>query len=121
MKKFKQWFEPIGLAFILVAFGWQCIEERTDLMKNESYFYEINEKLIAIWSGIYDEALHSERYDGKSMVAVNYDIINDQIKDWGQIQKELSTINEQSSLFFWIRAVLYGIGSIFVVLSKFPK
>lgn len=81
----------------------------------------MNDKMIAIWSGIYDEALHSERYDGKAMVAVNYDTINDQIKYWEQIQKELSTINEQSSLFFWIRAVLYGIGSIFVVLSKIPE
>lgn len=119
-KKFKKWFEPIGLFLLLLAFGWQCIEERTDQMKVESYFYEINEKMIAIWSGIYDEALHSERYDGNAMVSVNYDSMKDQIKDWGQIQKELSTINGQSSLFFWIRAALYVIGSIFVVLSKFP-
>lgn len=121
MQKLKKWLEPIGLFLLLLAFGWQCIEERTDQMKAESYFYEMNEKLIAIWSGIYDEALHSERYNGKAMVAVNYDAINDQIKDWYQIQKELSTIDGQSSLFFWIRAALYGIGSIFVVISKIPE
>ena len=119
--KIKRWLEPIGLFLLLVSFGWQCLEESTNQMRIEGYFYEMNEKMIAIWESIYDEALHSERYDGKAMVVVNYDIINDQIKDWGQIQKELSTINEQSSLFFWIRAALYGVGSIFVVLSKFPE
>lgn len=121
MQKLKKWFEPIGLLMLLLAFGWQCIEERTVQMKVESYFCEMNEKMIAIWSGIYDEALHSERYDGKTMVAVNYDAINDQIKDWEQIQKELSTINEQASLFFWIRAALYILGSVFVVVSKLPE
>lgn len=120
MQNLKKWFEPIGLLLVLLAFGWQCVEERTEQMKVESYFYEMNEKMIAIWSGIYDEALHSERYDGKAMVSVNYDSMKDQIKDWGQIQKELSTIKGQSAIFFWIRAALYVIGSIFVVLSKFP-
>lgn len=121
MQRFKKWLEPIGLLLVLLAFGWQCVEERTDQMKVEGYFCEMNEKMIAIWSGIYDEALHSERYDGKAMVSVNYDSMKDQIKDWGQIQKELSTIDGQSTLFFWIRVALYVIGSIFVVLSKFPN
>lgn len=121
MQKHKKWLEPIGLLMLLLAFGWQCIEERTVQMKVESYFCEMNEKMIVIWSGIYDEALHSERYDGKAMVDVNYDAINDQIKDWGQIQKELSAINEQASLFFRIRAALYILGSVFVVVSKLPE
>lgn len=121
MKQFKQWFEPIGLAFLLFAFGWQCFEERTDQMKIEGYFCEMNEKLIAIWESVYDEALHSDRYHGNAMVSVNYDSMKGLVKDWGQIKEELSTIDSQASLFFKIRVVIYIIGSVLVLLSKWPE
>lgn len=120
MKKLKKWLEPIGLFLLLIAFGWQCIEGRIDQMKMDSYFYEMNEKMIAIWSGIYDEALHSERYDGKALISVNYDSMKDQIKDWNQIQSELSTIKHQNSLIFWIWVAFYILGSVFVLFSKWP-
>jgi len=119
--KINRWLEPVGLLLLLFAFGWQCLEEHTNQMKIEAYFYEMNEKMIAIWEGIYDEALHSERYDGSKMISVNYDSINENIKDWGQMKNGFSTINRQGNIFFVTRVVLYITGSIFVFLSKCLK
>ncbi len=121
MQNLKKWLEPIGLLLLLLAFGWQCIEERTSQMRTESYVLELNEKLIFIWDGVYDEAIHRNCYNGKSMGWVDYDSINKTIKDWGQIQRELSTINRQDSFFFRIRVVFYILGSVLVLLSKWPE
>ena len=46
MSIFKKWFEPIGLALLLVSYGWQCFEEHSTQMKIEGYFCEINEKML---------------------------------------------------------------------------
>ena len=58
-------------------------------MKYEWYAYELNHNIMSIWSEVYDEALHSDRYKGDAMVWVNYDVLNRSMKDWGQIQKVL--------------------------------
>lgn len=120
-KKIIRWFEPIGLALLLAAFGWQCLDEHSNQMKMEGYLYETNEKLVAIWEGVYDEALHSDRYKGKATVAVNYDVLNTQVKDWNQVKKEMATLDRQANMFFWIRIVLYGLGSIMIIVAKWPK
>lgn len=120
LKKWILWFEPVGLILLLFAFGWQCLAEHAAQMKTEGYILEINEKLLFIWDGIYDEALHSDRYDGNAMVWVNYDSHNQSMKTWGQTQKELSVISKQKELFGTIRIVLFVIGSVLVILSKTP-
>ena len=120
-EKIRRWFEPIGLFLLLAAFGWQCLDEHSKQMQIESYFYETNEKLLAIWEGVYDEALHSDRYHGKTTVVTNYDSLNQIVEDWGQVKKEMSTIDEQSNLFFWIRGVFYTIGSILIISAKWPR
>ena len=51
-------------------------------MKYEAYIYDLNQKVDAIWSGVYDEALGSERYYGTASVAVNYDSLNSRFKVW---------------------------------------
>lgn len=119
-KKMYHWFEPIGLVLLLLSFGWQCLDEHTNQMKVESYMYETNEKLLYVWMGIYDEALHSNRYRGKAVVSVNYDSLNEYIKDWGEVKNEMATLDSQANLFFRIRVVLYVIGSIFIILAKWP-
>lgn len=115
------WFEPLGLAFLLFSFGWQCLEEHSTQMKNEGYMLEMNEKLIALWEATYDEALHSERYNGNTMVAVNYDALNSSFKYWNQVQEEMLTLEHQESLFFSLRILLYVIGSIMIIYAKIPK
>ncbi len=119
-KKCFKWLEPLGLAFLLFAFGWQCLEERSSQIKTEGILLEINEKLIAVWAGVYDEALNSDRYHGEAVVSVNYDAYNRSIKDWGQIQQELSVVSEQETFSFWVRVVLFIIGSVLIIVSKFP-
>ena len=119
-KRIKSWLEPIGLALLLFAFGWQCWEEQSNQLKMDGYFYEMDQKLGAIWMGIYDEAIHSDRYQGQAMVSTNYDVINSRIPDWGQIQDSFSLLDKQTSFFFWARFVMYCIGSLCVIIAKWP-
>lgn len=124
MKKHKslfRWLEPLGLALLLISFGWQCLEEHIRQAKYEGYIYEMNEKIIAIWDGIYDEALHSERYHGSTTIAVNYDVLNKSVKYWEEVQEGMETIAHQESLFFYIRILLYVVGSILIISAKIPK
>ena len=60
--------EPLGLILLLVAFGWQCLAEHSKQVKYEGYIYEMSQKLDAIWLGVYDEALHSDRCHGETLV-----------------------------------------------------
>ena len=117
----KKWFEPIGLVFLLVAFGWQFFEGISTQTVIEGYFLETNEKLLAIWEGIYDEAIHSERYEGETIGFGDYDSINSSIKGWNQVKEKVSTLEKQENMFFWIRVVLYIIGSCFIVVAKLPN
>lgn len=121
IRTFVRWFEPIGLALLLFSFGWQCLEEHINQMKMDGYILELNEKMLYIWEGIYDEALHSNRYEGNTTVYVNYDAINSQIKDWNEVELGMSTLKKQSYLFFWIRVSLFVIGSILIIAAKWPK
>lgn len=118
--RIRKYLEPIGLAILLVAFGWQCWEEHANQIKYEGYVYELDQKLMRIWSGIYDEALKSERYSGKAMVWVNYDALNQSMKDWNDIQASLKRLNRQTTVFFWVRVVLYVLGSVLVISGKWP-
>lgn len=115
-----RWFEPLGLSLLLFAFGWQCLQEQASQLKTEGLLLETNEKLISIWSAEYDEALRSERYTGKSVTSVNYDALNESIKYWDDIKKEQTTVSNQESFFFWMRVVLFIIGSALIIISKLP-
>lgn len=88
MKKLRlrQYLEPIGLALLLFAFGWQCFEERAREIKYDGYIYELDKKLEIIWGAVYDEALHSDRYKGQAAVYVDIDLLNQSMLDWQQIQ-----------------------------------
>ena len=115
------YFEPIGLALLLIAFGWQCMEEHSSHMRYEGYIYELDQKIEAIWSGIKDEAMHSDRYKGEEMIYVNYDSIDKGLKDWEQIKEKFKTINKQYAICFWLRVGLYVVGSLLIILSKWPN
>ena len=113
--------EPLGLILLLVAFGWQCLAEQSKQVKYEGYIYEMSQKLDAIWLGVYDEALHSDRYHGKALVSTNYDALNGLVRDWQQIQESFGQLNAQGSLFFKIRVILYVLGSFLVIAAKWPR
>lgn len=117
----RKWLEPLGLILLLVAFGWQCLAEHSKQVKYEGYIYEMSQKLDAIWLGVYDEALHSDRYHGEALVATNYDALNGLVRDWQQIQKSFGQLNAQGSLFFKIRVILYVLGSFLVIAAKWPR
>lgn len=120
LHRIKRYFEPFGLAILLIAYAWQCWEEHSNQIKIEGYVYELDQKLAYIWSGIYDEALSSERYSGNAMVWVNYDVLNQSMKDWNEIQSSFKHLNRQTTTFFWMRVVLYLLGSVLVILGKWP-
>ena len=81
----------------------------------------MSQKLDAIWLGVYDEALHSDRYHGEALVSTNYDALNGLVSDWQQIQESFGQLNAQGSFFFKIRVVLYVLGSICVIAAKWPR
>ena len=117
MKRIRHLLEPIGLTLLLFAFGWQCLEDYSNQRIYEEYVYELNQKLDVIWTGIYDEALHSERYQGDRLVSTNFDVMNSLVKDWENIQKEMTNLNTQTSSFFLCRVFLYILCSICMILS----
>lgn len=119
--KFKDFLEAIGLLLLLFSFGWQCLEERLNQTKTDGYIYELNQKLEAIWAGIYDEALHSDRYFGQAAVAVNYDSLNEQFLGWEKLQEEFKAIDNQTSFSIWLRVILFFLGSICIFVAKLPK
>ena len=119
--KISQWFELVGLVLLLFSFGWQCLEEHTNQKIMEGYVYELNEKIFCVWEGIYDEALHSDRYNGNATVSLNYDALNTQIRDWKQVKSSSSTFNKQENTFFSIRVVLYTLGTLLIIVAKLPK
>lgn len=119
-KKRISWFEPIGLIFLLVAFGLQCWQEHSTQRKTENYCYEIINTQYYIWKGVYDKALDSDQYGGKTMFYLNYDVVDKIIKPWEDVKKELESINKQATNSFRIRIVLYIIGSVLVIISKCP-
>lgn len=121
MKKIKLYLEPIGLTFLLIAFGWQCVEERLTEDKYVGYFYEMDQKLQSIWMGVHDEALHSDRYKGSEVVYVNYDSLNHSMKDWKRIQKDFKQLNRQASFSFTARIFLYLLGSYLVIIAKYKE
>lgn len=119
-KYLKQCLEPIGLLLLLFSFGWQCFEEYSTEKRIDSYAYELNEKLMAIWAAEYDEALKSDRYAGETMITVDYDVLNKNVKDWNIIQEELAVISKQRTIAFYIRLALYILGSLLVCITKLP-
>lgn len=118
--KTNKWFEPIGLLLLLFSFGWQCFEEHSIQSVHDAYMYELNEKLISIWSAVYSEALETEKYNGGPLVRVNHDVLNNSVKDWNQIKDDLNTIYHQQSTAFIIRLFLYIVGSGLIIITKLP-
>ena len=121
IKKHIQWFEPIGLFFLLVAFGWQCGQEYNTRRKTENYMYEMSNGLYYIWKGVYDNALDSEQYNGNAMFYLNYDFANKEVKSVEEIKRELERYNNKVTIYFVLRIVLYFIGSVMVIISKWPR
>lgn len=119
--RIKRFLEPIGLFLVLAAFGWQCLQEHSYHSRIDGYFYEMNEKLLHIWGGVYDEALRSDRYNGQASFWKNYDEAYSSMKDWQQMQKEMRIVDSQSSWFLRIRVALYVLGSLFVIIGKWPE
>ena len=118
--RIREWLEPLGLLLLLIAFGWQCLSEYSNQSKTEAYIYEMSQKLDAIWLGVYDEALHSDRYLGEAIVSTNFDVLNGEVHDWQQIQNGLNQLKNQTSTFFAVRVVLFVIGSLMVIAAKWP-
>lgn len=120
LRKVFRWFEPIGLTFILFAFGWQCLEVHSNQTRIDGYFYDLNNNVNAIWNAVYDEAIVSDRYNGKTVMSVNYDALNEQFKEWQDVKENYSLVEHHARMFFWIRVVLYAMGSVLIIASKIP-
>lgn len=111
--------EAMGLSLLLFAFGWQCFQETADSVVLEGYIGELNEKLYYIMTSEYDEAIKdNNRYQGTAVSYVNYDSFHEANKDWYQVQESIAVLKEQGKTFYYIRIVLFIVGSCFVIVSK---
>ena len=103
----RKWLEPLGLILLLVAFGWQCLAEHSKQVKYEGYIYEMSQKLDAIWLGVYDEALHSDRYHGEALVSTNYDALNGLVRDLDySMRRAHFSLKFVSYCMCWVLSVL---------------
>lgn len=124
LRKFHRELEPIGLIFILFAFGWQCYEESLNSLVYESHILNINEKLNAIWAAEYDEAMHTEKYQKDTIFLhiISYESVDKSIfHDWNKTKKDLHVIESQREIGLVCRFIMYILGSLLVILSKIKR
>lgn len=80
----------------------------------------MDNRVNAIWTAVYDESLDSDHYKGETVLSIDYDVLNAQIKDWQDINEKYSLVVRQTKFSSWIRVVLYTLGSLLIIVSKFP-
>ena len=114
--KSKKW-EILGLILLLVSFAWQCFEEQSNSARIEQEIYDFQERFFDVLSMEFDAAKFHNNYDSV-LVGIDYDSTWKRILDWDNKRNEESMMAKRARLFFWIRAVLYVFGSIFIIWSK---
>jgi hypothetical protein len=113
--------EGIGLLLILASFLSQLIETESANMKTEAYYYETQNKLDKIWYVVSSEFIASPNYKGETSFWFNFDSMFKEWKIYDQQTKELTSLNTEIKISGWIRIIIFIIGSLFIVQSKFMK
>ncbi|PWJ61965.1 hypothetical protein SAMN05720473_11342 [Fibrobacter sp. UWB15] len=111
-KKFSffKYFEVIGLALLLSAFGWEIVERKTETLSFNREWYYINEKLDQIWRAnqAICETVKCPQY--KWTIGMNFGF-------WPKWDSP-NRIGEQHETFQNIRCALYILGSLMVIIGR---
>lgn len=116
-----QVLEIIGLLFLLIAFGAQCVQLNREEARNRSLAYEINQHLYAIHTLVYNDALKQDYYKGESIFKIDEAAYNPLKYDWDKIVETNEKLNKEASISFLISALLYMIGSVLIIFGKCDK
>lgn len=111
--------ESIGLALLLIAFGWECLTQRLEQDKTEGLAIDLHEKIDNLWACIYSEFTQSPANNTTSISMVDMNVINE---NWeysdGELRENYKSLNDDNTLLGYIRIVLYVIGSLLVIVAK---
>ena len=114
-------FEAFGLLLLLISFGWQMFEQETTIIIQDTNLYQTHEKLDKIWGVLIDDYSHKYADKVKTHVSTNFEHNVDTWKYWGEMKKEKESVNKQFEFAWQTRMVLYFLGSLMILLSKFLK
>lgn len=111
--------EGLGLILVLFAFGWQLLENDLANLANDVELYQTHKKIDAIWLVLSDSYTHSPTKNTAAVSMAGYDTLNDSWQDWEEMKKEKDSVSAQKIRILMIRSVIYLLGSILIIYSKF--
>lgn len=114
-KKLEGW----GLILILVSFGWQFLEVNLTELSNEVDKYQLHEKVDDLYMIIADVYSHSEFNNSQVRSSVDFETINKNWKYWNGLKNEKESLVGQLKWTFYLKSLLFIIGSIFLIIPKF--
>lgn len=121
MKYFTAHLEGFGLIFLLLAFGWQMLEQDLSTLSSDVDRYQTHEKLDHLYSLIADIYSTSESNRSETNIMANFPQIVKDWKYWDDMNKDKETVLSQAATSTIIRTALYLIGSVLIIVSKFKK
>ncbi|RIV46476.1 hypothetical protein [Flagellimonas pelagia] len=114
-KKLEGW----GLILILVSFGWQFLEVNLTDLSNEVDKYQLHEKVDDLYMIIADAYSNSEFNNSQVRSSVDFETINRNWKYWKGLKREKESLVGQLKWTFYLKSLLFIIGSIFLIIPKF--
>lgn len=115
----RHWLEPIGLAFLLVAFVWQQYSAYQTQLVYNTKIYKMENTLDYILQCECDEAMRDPaRYKGEAIVKVPYDLIHAYEESYFEDTVNICALKDKASYAWRIQCVLYLLGGICVVWGK---
>ncbi|MDY6284247.1 MAG: hypothetical protein SPL19_04300 [Fibrobacter sp.] len=105
-----KYLEVVGLFLLLIAFGWEIFERKTEEIANGGEWFIVNQKLDQMWGAekALCETVKCDQFKGS--IYINFD-------SWPQWTR-LEDVKEQHECFQLFRIALYIIGSMLVIGGK---
>jgi hypothetical protein len=105
-----KYLEVVGLFLLLIAFGWEIFERKTEEIANGGEWFIVNQKLDQMWGAekALCETVKCDQFKGS--IYINFD-------SWPQ-WTQLEDVKEQHECFQLFRIALYIIGSMLVIGGK---
>lgn len=110
--------EALGLLLLLVAFGWECFAQTLANDKTEALLQTLHQKIDVLWDCEYARFAQSEKNVTTSNMFVDLNVENHHWAYYEQIRENFRRLDEQKDTGETVRIVLYIVGSICIISSK---
>jgi len=108
--------EIAGMILVLASIGWEFFgESPMNEIQVRDRQYRIESKLDDIWQLLAHDFTHDPANKSKGIALFNYDAVADH---WKHAETEDNGLQEQVDIFAVVRFLLFGIGSLLLVLAK---